>query len=404
MEKYKYRAVSDTGRPVRGVLTAANESDLFNQLQSAGMELVDCSVISKKKNIISDLFGKKITIRDLIQFFINIRQMQAAGIPILDTLADIRDTSDNDKFRDVVSELYRDLSEGSSLSEAMGKHPSVFNNLHVSLIAAGEENGDIKESCTQLVIFLKWVDAMQVRVRKATRYPMVLAGAVILTVVIMMAFVVPQIVGFISTLDQDLPFATVSLMAVSDFFTEYWLYVLLTPVISIILIIVAVRTSEGFAYKLDEFYLNLPIAGELIRKIDISRFSQTFGALFKGGIDVLKALEAASNTVGNKVLKEALENVAQYVKEGEPLSAALNKSGEFPSMVVRMVRVGEESGNLTEVLDQVAEFYTQDVDEEVQKVVAMIEPSLTAILGGMILWIAVGVFGPIYSSFENIDF
>lgn len=404
MEKYKYRAISDAGRPVRGVLTAANESDLFNQLQSAGMELVDCSVISKKKNIVSDLFGKKITIRDLIQFFINIRQMQAAGIPILDTLADIRDTADNDKFRDVVSELYRDLSEGSSLSEAMGKHPSVFNNLHVSLIAAGEENGDIKESCSQLVTFLKWVDAMQVRVRKATRYPMVLAGAVILTVVVMMAFVVPQIVGFISTLDQDLPFATVSLMAVSDFFTEFWLYILIIPVALVVFIIVAVRSSDSFAYKLDKFYLNLPIAGELIRKIDISRFSQTFGALFKGGIDVLKALESASNTVGNKVIKEALENVGQYVKEGEPLSASLNKSGEFPSMVVRMVRVGEESGNLSEVLDQVAEFYTQDVDEEVEKVVAMIEPSLTAILGGMILWIAVGVFGPIYSSFENIDF
>jgi len=404
MEKYKYKAISDTGRPVRGVLTAANESDLFTQLQSAGMELVDCSLIKKKSGAMGGLFAKKVTLRDLIQFFINIRQMQAAGIPILDTLADIRDTSDNDTFRDVVSELYRDLSEGSSLSEAMEKHPRIFNNLHTSLIAAGEENGDIKESCSQLIIFLKWVDAMQTRVRKATRYPMVLLAAVILTVVVMMAFVVPQIVGFIRTLDQELPFATTSLMAVSDFFAEYWLYALGAPILVTILLVSLKRSSESFAYRIDNIALQLPIMGELIRKIEISRFSQTFGALFKGGIDVLQALDSASNTVSNRVIREALSNVRQYVKDGEPLSESLNRSGEFPSMVIRMVRVGEESGNLTEVLDQVSEFYTNDVDEEVQKVIAMIEPGLTGVLGVLILWIAIGVFGPIYSSFENIDF
>ncbi len=303
-----------------------------------------------------------------------------------------------------MSGLYKDLSEGSSFSEAMSKNPEVFNNLHVSLIAAGEENGNIQESCHQLVVFLKWVDAMQSRVRKATRYPMILLAVVVLTVVIMMSFVVPQIVGFISTLDQELPFATVALMATSNFFTAYWVYVLTVPIVVIITTLFLIKASDSFAYRVDALILKLPIMGELVRKIDISRFSQTFSALFKGGIDVLKALDAASNTVGNRVLKEALGNVEQYVKEGAPLSESLNKSGEFPSMVVRMVRVGEESGNLTEVLDQVSEFYTSDVDEEVEKVITMIEPSLTAILGGMILWIAVGVFGPIYSSFENIDF
>lgn len=171
-----------------------------------------------------------------------------------------------------------------------------------------------------------------------------------------------------------------------------------------ILIIFFSRTSDSFAYRVDAIILRLPVMGELIRKINIARFAQTFGALFAGGIDVLKALDSATNTVGNRVLREGLENVQRHVKSGDALSEALNKSGEFPSMVVRMVRVGEESGGLTDVLHQVSEFYTNDVDEEVQKVITMIEPSLTALLGGMILWIAVGVFGPIYSSFENIDF
>ena len=245
---------------------------------------------------------------------------------------------------------------------------------------------------------------MQVRVRKATRYPMVLCAVVLLTVVIMMGFVVPQIVDFIRNLDQELPFSTTSLIATSDFFKAYWLWVLIVPTLLVIAAIFFSRTSESFAYRLDALMLRIPVMGELIRKINISRFSQTFGALFAGGIDILKALDAATNTVGNRVLREGLENVKTYVKQGDPLSEALNKSGEFPSMVVRMVRVGEESGGLTQVLEQVSEFYTSDVDEEVQKVITMIEPALTGLLGGMILWIAVGVFGPIYSSFENIDF
>ena len=404
MERFKYRAIDPSGKSIRGVLGAVNEQDLFTQLQSAGLELVSYSDTSKRGLLSKFSLGrKKVGIRDLTQFFMNLRQMQAAGIPLLDALADLRDTSDNDTFRDVLSEMYRELSEGSSFSEAMANQTTVFNNLHVSLISSGEENGDIQSSCEQLVKYLKWVDSMQSMVRKATRYPIVLLFAVIATVVIMMAFVVPKIVGFISTLDQELPFATLSLMATSDFFVAYYKVIVGVLVIGTIALIVLKRSSEWFAYQIDSLMLKMPIMGDLIRKINIARFSQTFGALFKGGIDVLKALDAASNTVTNRVLKEGLENVKQYVKTGDPLSAALNKSGEFPSMVVRMVRVGEESGNLTEVLDQVSEFYTRDVDEEVQKVISMIEPALTAILGGMILWIAVGVFGPIYSSFENLD-
>lgn len=402
MEKYKYRAVNENGRPIRGVLTAANETDLFARLQTTGLELISCSPVKSKTGAFS--VGKKVKLRELIQFFMNLKQMQGAGIPLLDALADLRDTADKDAFRDILSEIYRDVSEGSALSEAMANHPRVFGNLEVSLVASSEESGDLKEACAQLVSYLKWVDAMQVRVRKATRYPIILLTVVFGTVFIMMWKVVPQIVGFIRTLDQELPFSTTSLIATSDFFVAYWIWILTIPIILIVISVLLARTSDGFAYRLDALALKLPIMGNLIRKINIARFAQTFGALFQGGIDVLKALDAATNTVGNRVLREGLKNVQRYVKSGDSLSESLNKSGEFPSMVVRMVRVGEESGGLTDVLNQVSEFYTNDVDEEVQKVITMIEPSLTAILGGMILWIAVGVFGPIYSSFENIDF
>ncbi len=406
MERYKYRAVNENGRPIRGVISAASETDLYNQLQSAGLELVDCKSLDSKKGGMS--FGsasmQRVKIRDLIQFFVHMEQMQSAGVPLLDSLADIRDTTENGRMRDMMTEIYRDVSDGAALSEAMAKHGKVFNNLYISLIKAGEDTGDLTSPYKQLTKYLKWVDSMQSKIRKATRYPMIVCLVVFVTIVVMMGYVVPQIVGFIRNLDQELPFYTTALIATSDFFAGYWWAVLGVPVILFIVLRVMAKVSDNFAYRVDSIFLNMPIFGNIIRKISIARYAQTFGALFASGIDVVNALKSARQTVTNRVLLEALELVERYVSSGSPLSEAFNYSGEFPSMVVRMLKIGEESGNLTVVLEQVSDFYTKDVDEAVDGLIAMIEPALTGLLGGMILWIAAGVFGPIYGSFENIDF
>lgn len=402
MEKYKYRAINAKGRQMKGVLGALNENDLFNQLQAAGLELVDCSPLSKKNS--KFLLLSSVKTRDLIQFFVHLNQLESAGVSLLDALADIRDTTDNMALRDGVSEIYRDVSEGSKLSEAMAKHPKIFGHLYVALIASSEETGKMGDTYQQLIKYLKWVEQMQARVRKATRYPIMLCIVVVAAVSIMMGFVVPQIVEFIRNMDFDLPFATTSLIATSDFFQSYWWAVMATPVVIIAAVLGLRKGSDNIAYQIDKLMLDMPVGGVLIRKINISRFCQTFGALYASGLPILQSIDAATNTVSNRALIEALETIQAYVKTGSTLSQAFNGSGEFPSLVIRMLKVGEDSGKLTEVLDQVSEFYTNDVDEEVQKLIAMIEPSLTMVLGGMILWIAVGVFGPIYSSFENIEF
>jgi type IV pilus assembly protein PilC len=402
MEKYKYRALNAKGRPIRGVLGAINENDLFNQLSSAGLELISASPLSKKKTR-SPLMAR-VKIRDLIQLFMHLDQMEHAAVPILDSLADIRDTTENTAMRDAISEVYRDVSEGAKLSEALGKHPKIFKPLYVSLIGAGEETGKMSQSYSQLIKYLKWVDAMQTRVRKATRYPMILCVVVVGAVSVMMGMVVPQIVQFIRNMEMELPFATTSLIATSDFFVDWWWAVITAPIALVAIGLALRRASEDLAYQIDKIIVAAPIMGPLVRKINIARFCQTFGALYAAGLPILPAIKAATQTVSNLALVEALESIQSLVKTGSPLSEAFNGSGEFPSMVVRMLKVGEDSGNLTVVLDQVSEFYTSDVDEEVQKLIAMIEPSLTMVLGGMILWIAVGVFGPIYNSFENMQF
>ncbi len=393
-----------------------NEVDLYNQLQSAGLELVQCANLSKKKTKLPGISFNKIKLRDLIQFFIHMEQMQSAGVPLLDALSDIRDGSENDMMRDMMSEIHRDVRDGSALSESMEKHGKVFKPLYISLIKAGEDTGDLTSSYLQLVSYLKWVDSMQAKIRKATRYPIVVTVVVVFVIVFMMSVVVPQIVGFLKYLDIELPWYSVWLIATSNFFVEPQFHLLGLPVYGAIIFFVVPlaliatfitlkRSSENIAYQLDSLYLNMPIVGNLIRKITIARYAQTFSALFSSGIDVIKALKSARNTVSNRVLIDAMEGVEAYVQSGSPLSDALNASGEFPSMVVRMVKVGEESGNLSPVLDQVSEFYTKDVDEAIEGLIEMIQPMLTVILASVIVWIAAGSLGPIYINLGNmVDF
>lgn len=389
---------------MRGVVSAASEVDLYNQLKSSGMELVSCSPVQNQSALGGVSFLRpKIRTRDLIQFFMHLEQLQAAGVPMLDSLADVRDSADNQTLKDIMTDVHRSVSDGSSLSESLNNYPKVFANLYVSLIKAGEDTGDLEKSYTQLIKYLKWIDDMQTKIKKATRYPTILLVVVILTITVMMGVVVPQIVGFIKNLGQELPFYTTALVATSEFFQSYWYVVLGTPFVLFFLYKTIRKNSEGFAYQMDSLFLRLPIAGPIIRKVSIARYAQTFGSLFSSGIDVINCLKAAQKTVTNLALIEALETVEARVQAGAPLSQAFNASGEFPTLVIRMIKIGEESGNLTPVLMQVSEFYTKDVDEAVQGLITMIEPMLTALLGIMILWIAVGVFGPIYSSFENID-
>lgn len=414
-KRYKYKAINENGRAIRGTIAAASESDLYNQLQVAGMELIDCSVQEDKGSFISSrLTGKRIKTRDLIQFFVHMEQMQSAGVPLMDALGDVRDTTENDQLRDITTEIYRDVADGSSLSDAMARHPKVFHNLYVSLVRAGEETGDLTFIYVQLIKYLKWMDDMHSKVKKATRYPIIVTFVVLLVIVVMMGFVVPQIVGFLDNLDQELNIFTTSLQATSKFFSTPLFHILGLPipgglvVLSVPVILYAAikalkKASNEFAYRYDMMMLSMPLVGPLIRKITIARYAQTFGSLFSSGIDIVSALRSARQTVENLAMVEALEAVEKYVESGSSLSEAFNACGEFPSLVVRMVRIGEESGNLGPVLTQVSDFYTKDVDEAVQAMITMIEPLLTAILGVMILWIAVAVFGPIYSMLETID-
>lgn len=403
MKLYKYKAVSKTGRPITGILSANDQLHLNKQLEATGSTLIKCSVVKKRGGF--KLFAKKVRLRDILQLYIQLEQMQKAGIALLDALDHCRESIANPELRDTVSEIYRLVSEGMSLSEAFGQFPNYFSKLEISIIGASERTGDMVSSYKYLVDYLKAADEMQRRLRKATRYPMILISVILLSVVILMGFVVPEIIGFIANMKAgDLPFATTSLMATSDFFQKYWWLCIGGLVGSIVLFFSMRKLSSGFRYESDKAFIKSPVIGDLLRKIEISRFSYIVSALYKAGVPFMECLSVAREVVGNQVIAGALQHVHEQMHAGGALSEAMNDTGEFPSIVIQMIRIGEESGNMNQVLDQVSEFYDHDVEEAMDGMITMIEPLLTAIMSFLIIWIAVAVFGPIYDMFGEMEF
>jgi type IV pilus assembly protein PilC len=210
------------------------------------------------------------------------------------------------------------------------------------------------------------------------------------------------VVDFLAANNQELPIWTVALIGTSGFVQNFWPLLLVLPVAGFCLIRVLVRRSAGFAYGWDAFLLGLPVAGKVLQKIALARFAQVFAVMFQSGIDILTCLDAGRRVIGNRVLNEALALVRQQVQAGSSLSAALAASGAFPTRVTRMVKIGEDTGNLSATLSQVAEFYDQDVDGSIDAMISLIEPALTAILGLVMAWIALAVFGPIYDNLDQL--
>lgn len=400
MPNYTYRGVNERGRKVVGQLAANNDVDLYQRLKVLNIELVEARVDTGRRRL--TLFEPKIKNRDLIQVCLHLQQLQAAGVGLMESLADVRDSTEQRRLRDLLAEIHQDVSEGVSLSEAFGRRPKVFGTVFQSLIAAGEESGNLVESFVQLIKHLKWIDEINAKVRKATRYPTFMLVIILALFLFMMISVVPQVTNFLVSNGQELPFITTALIATSDFVQSFWWALVGVPIATVIILQALTRMSAEMAYRMDYVKLRLPMLGPVMRKISLSRFAHFFATMFQSGVPILMCLETAQKVVGNLVLASSLGTVRTAVQDGNPLSSGLKDTGEFPSLVVRMVKIGEDSGNLGDTLENVTEFYDRDVNETVDAMVALIEPSLTVFAGIMMGWIVAAVIGPIYSSLSKM--
>lgn len=400
MPLYRYRAINAKGRKNTGKLSAANEAELDERLAELGLELID--VEEQRDSRLSALFAGRVRTRDLIELCIDMEELIRAGVPVLDALTDVRDATTSPRLRDVLSAVASDVGNGRMLSLALAEHPQTFNDIFVGVINAGERSGNLEDAFHHLVGHLKWTDEMNQKIRAAARYPLFVLVTTIALAMAMMLFLVPELSRFLTSLQMDLPTMTVALLATSRFVQEWWWVVLATPLILVLLVRFLHRNSPSMAHRLDYLLFRLPGIGIVLRKIALSRFAHFFTVMYKSGIGILECMETARGVVANRSLSASLHIARERVEQGSTLTNALRSTAEFPDLVIRMVRVGEESGNLDRSLESITYFYDREVSDSVDRMVGAVQPTLTLLVGALLVWIVLAVMGPMYDSFSNL--
>lgn len=401
MPLYKYSAINEKGKTVRGELNAANDLELEDKLKNIGQDLVSFKEVKRSQFSLS---SGKASNKDLIVLCVQLQQLEKAGVPILDALADMRDTLESPKMKNVINDVHENIRQGAMMSAAMANHPEVFDTVFVGLIEAGEKTGQLGEIYGHLASHLKWVDNMQRKVSGAIRYPIFLLLMMCGVIAMMMMFVVPQLTSFLESQGFDLPLATIALIATSRAFENYWWAIFGGPVAFMLTIYMLNKFSETFAYHYDAFKLRLPAIGSTIQKIEMARFCRFFSITFRSGIGVLECLEIASKVVKNRIMHDCVDVAKKGVADGGSLTASIEAAGRFPKLVIRMIKIGEDSGNLDTTLENVNYFYDKEVDEAVDMMIGLIQPSLTICMGALMGWVTLAVFGPLYDSFSKMNF
>ena len=402
MPSFEYKAIDKTGQPARGGLDAVNEVDLELRLRRMGLDLITCKQVDRRTKSIGA--GGAITRQDLINFCFDMEQMVRSGIPILDGLRDMRDSIDSPRFREVLTVMTEDMEAGNVLSQCMSTHTDVFDRVFISLIRAGEQSGQLPEVFKSLAETIRWQDELLSQTRRLLMYPMFTLVVVLGVMAALLIFLVPQIAGLFKSMGMALPMQTKLLLAVSEFTKSYWLPILLLPTSAVVTVMVVVKRSPKAAYLWDHAKLRIPVIGPIIQKIILSRFTNTFGLMYRSGITVLDATRITEEVVGNRVVADGLNRAVQQVASGEGLTDAFNNLGLFPPLVIRMLRVGESTGALDTALANVTYFYNRDVKDAVDKGMKMLGPALTLVLGGMIAFVIWAVLGPVYDILGKMKF
>ena len=400
MPLYSYRAIDESGRHHKGLHDANNPVDLELRLKRGGLDLIDAKLHSGKARLLRD----KIKRVELITFFLNLEQLTRAGVPLLESLGDLRDTMHDAHFRKIIANLIESVEGGKKLSQAMAQHPDAFDMIFVSLIHAGEESGRLPEAFEHITESLKWQDEMVSHTKAVMIYPVFVGIVVVAITFFLMIYLVPQLVNFIKNMGQEIPWQTRMLLAVSAFFVDYWhallaLFVAL-PVIAGLL----VASSPEMRYKFDKLKLDLLFIGPILRKIILARFANTFAMMYGSGISILDCIANLRDVVNNRAVARSLDDVRHEIESGKNLTQSFQSTGMFPPLVIRMLRVGEATGSLDKALLNVSYFYDRDVKDSIRKAQIMVEPAMTIVLGVLLGWVMLSVLSPIYDIIGRVKF
>jgi len=401
MNTYKYIAKDKFGAAVTGILEANSESEIAEILHNK--ELIIITVEQTKKKVAKIISGsRRIKTDDLVIFSRQLATMIEAGIPLVHTLRILDEQIEVKNLKNVVNIVREDIEAGMSFCDALAKHPIIFSELFINMVRAGESSGMLDEVLDRLASYLEKSAALARKIRSSLVYPAVVITMAIVITTVLLLKVVPTFKGIFEILGGDLPLPTRILIGTSDMFRKNFLYLLGLFIIIGFLFTRSVNTKKG-RYRFDAYKLKMPILGPLFRKVAIAKFSHTFSTLVRSGVSILNSLEIVSKTSGNKVIEEAVLTCSKSVRDGEPISKPLSKSGVFPPMVCRMITVGEQTGQLEKMLTKIAQFYDEQVDAATVALTSMIEPLVIAFLGIVIGGIVIALFLPIFKISQLIS-
>jgi len=398
---FTYKAIDARGKSVLGRVEAVNLFDLEQRLTRMDLDLVVGAPSSMRSRLIG---GGKVTRQDLINFCFHLEQLASAGVPVMEGLTDLRESVENPRFREVVSGMIESIEGGRNLSQALAEYPEVYSKVFVSLVRSGEQTGKLPEVLRSLTESLKWEDELAAQTKKLMMYPAFVGSIVLLVTLFLMIYLVPQMTGFIRNMGQDIPLQTRILIGVSNFFVSYWWAIIALPFAAWFGLKFAMRTNPAVEYAVDHYKITMPLLGPILRKIILSRFASSFAMMYSSGITVLDAIRSCEEIVGNRPLESALHRAGQQIAEGKNLTVAFQDLGVFPPLVIRMLRIGENTGALDTALLNVSYFYNREVKESIGKVQAMIEPALTLVLGAILGWVMLSVLGPVYDTISKMKF
>ncbi len=401
MALFNYKAIDANGRKHTGKIDAANEQALESRLRRMGMDLIKAKYVEEKSS-----FGGGGAVRriDLINFCFHMEQLTRSGVSIIDGLQDLRDSVDVAAFRSIIAQVVEDIENGKKMSEAVAEHPKVFDEMFVNLIAAGEASGQLPDVFLSLSNMIKWQDELISTTKKLLIFPLFVGSVIFAVVGFLMVYLVPQLTDFIESIGQELPPHTLALIATSNFMVNYWYLFTIFPVIIFVTIKVLASISPNVRYQIDSFKLKVWQIGPVLKKIILSRFANFFAMMYKAGIPVLQCIEITERIAGNEAIRLALTRAREDIQEGKGVSASFQNTGLFPPLVVRMIRVGETTGQLDQALLNVSYFYDRDIKESIEKVQALIQPLMTIIMGGILGWVMMSVMGPVYDSISKMQF
>ena len=395
MPVYTWKGINSYGEKRKGEIEAANEAAALGQLKR--LRIDNPKIKEKPKDLFENIaiFQPKVTGKDIVIFTRQLSTMIDAGLPLVQCLQILAKQQDNATFRRVLTEIQTDVESGTTLADAMRKHPKVFDNLYSNMIEAGELGGILDTILSRLAAFKERSMALQKKIKGAMTYPTICLAISLIILAVILVFVVPVFEQMFQSFGQALPIPTQIVVQMSNFFKNNMLFIIIGIFITVFIVKKIYGTEIG-RLKMDSILLKAPVVGILLRKVAVAKFTRTLSTMLQSGVPILDALQVVAKTSGNKIIERAVYHVADSIAEGRPIAEPLEESGVFPNMVVQMINVGESVGALDNMLEKIADFYDEEVDQAVENLTSMIEPFMMVFLGGMIGSIVVAMYLPIF--------